>query len=132
MPNLVLGADYVIDYTQEDFSKRGEAYDVIFDVIGKSPFSGSVRSLKPNGRYLLGNPGLSHMIRGQWTLPGSGRKVVFREASQHMEDMIFLKELVEAGQIKTVIDRCYPLEQIADAHRYVDTGRKKGNVVITV
>jgi NADPH:quinone reductase-like Zn-dependent oxidoreductase len=127
-----LGADDVIDYVREDFTKRGETYHVIFDVIGKSPFSGSVRSLAQNGRYLLGNPGLSHMVRGQWTPLGNGQKVVFREASQSTEDMAFLKELVEAGQITTVIDRSYPLEQLADAHRYVDTGQKKGNVIITV
>ena len=127
-----LGADDVIDYVREDFTKRGETYDVIFDVIGKSPFSGSVRSLGQNGRYLLGNPGLAHMVRGQWTPPANSQKVVFREASQSTEDMVYLKELVEAGQINTVIDRGYPLEQLADAHRYVDTGQKRGNVVVTI
>ncbi len=126
-----LGADQVIDYTREDFTKRGEIYDVIFDVVGKSSFSGCVRSLKPNGRYLLGNPGLSHRVRGGWPLK-NGQTVIFRAASQEPGDLAFLKELVEAGQIRTVIDRRYPLEQMADAHRYVDTGQKKGNVVITV
>ena len=127
-----LGAGHVIDYTREDFTKSGETYDVILDVIGKSSFSGSVRLLKQNGRYILGNPGLSQVVRGRWTRMGGGRKVIFREAGPGIQDLVFLKELVEARQIRTVIDRRYPLEQIADAHRYVEAGHKKGNVVITV
>ena len=127
-----LGADHVIDYTQEDFTKSGETYDVIYDIIGKSSFTGSVRSLKQNGRYLLGNPGLSHMLRGRLNPMRSGQKVIFRTESQGTEDLFFLKELVEARQIRTIIDRRYPLEQIAEAHRYVETGQKKGNVVINV
>ena len=127
-----LGADHVIDYTKEDFTKSAETYDVIFDVMGKSSFSGSIRSLKQNGRYLLGNPGLSQMVRGRWTSMRSSKKVIMGAAIQKTEDLIFLKELIEAGKIKSVIDRRYPLEQIAEAHRYVDTGQKKGNVVITV
>lgn len=127
-----LGADHVIDYTRENFTQNGETYDVIFDVIGKSSFSGSIKSLKPNGRYLLGNPGLTHRLRGQWTPMKNGRKILFRSESQRTEDILFLKELVEAGKIRTIIDRSYPLEQLADAHRYVDTGQKQGNVVITV
>ncbi len=111
-----IGADQVIDYTQEDFTTNGETYDVIFDVVGKSSFPRSLRSLKPDGRYLLANPGL----------------VIIGAASEKTEDLKFLKELIEAGKIKPVIDRRYPLEQIAEAHRYVDTGHKKGNVVITV
>jgi NADPH:quinone reductase-like Zn-dependent oxidoreductase len=127
-----IGADQVIDYTQEDFTKSGETYDVIFDVVGKSSFSGSIRSLKQNGRYLLANPGLSQMVRGLWTTMRSSKKVIFGAASQKTEDLIFLKELIEAGKIKSVIDRRYPLEQTAEAHRYVETGQKKGNVVITL
>ena len=127
-----IGADQVIDYTQEDFTKSGETYDVIFDVVGKSSFSGSIRSLKQNGRYLIANPGLSQMVRGRWTSMTSSKKVIFGAAHPKTEDLIFLKELIEAGKIKSVIDRRYPLEQIAEAHRYVETGHKKGNVVITV
>jgi NADPH:quinone reductase-like Zn-dependent oxidoreductase len=127
-----IGAEHVIDYTQEDFTRNGETYDVIFDVPGKSSFSGSIRSLKQNGRYLLANPGLSHTLQGPWTSMRSGKKVIFGAASQKTEDLIFLRELIEAGQIKAVIDRRYSLEQIAEAHRYVDTGQKQGNVVITV
>jgi 2-desacetyl-2-hydroxyethyl bacteriochlorophyllide A dehydrogenase len=127
-----IGADQVIDYTQEDFTKSGETYDVIFDVIGKSSFSRSLRALKQNGRYLLANPGLSQMVRGRWTSMISSKKVVFGAASHRTKDLLFLKELIEAGKIKSVIDRRYPLEQIAEAHRYVETGQKKGSVVITV
>jgi 2-desacetyl-2-hydroxyethyl bacteriochlorophyllide A dehydrogenase len=127
-----IGADHVIDYTREDFTKSSETYDVIFDVMGKSSFSGSVRSLKQNGRYLLGNAGLTQMVRGRWTSIRSSKKVIIGAANQKTEDLLFLKDLIEAGKIKPVIDSCFPLEQIAEAHRYVETGQKKGNVVITV
>ena len=129
-----IGADKVIDYTKEDFTRSGETYDVIFDVVGKSSFSRSLRALAQNGRYLLGNPGLSQRVRGRWTSMRSSKRVISRTyaASEITEDLNFLKELVEAGKIRSVIDRSYPLEQIVEAHRYVDTGEKKGNVVITV
>ncbi len=127
-----IGADKVIDYSKEDFAKSGETYDVIFDVVGKSSFSGCMRSLKEKGFYLLGNPGLSQLVRGLLTSMRSSRKVIGGMASYRSEDLIFLKELIEAGKIRSAIDRRYPLEQIAEAHRYVDTGQKKGNVVITV
>jgi NADPH:quinone reductase-like Zn-dependent oxidoreductase len=127
-----IGAEHVIDYTREDFTKNGETYDVIFDVVGKSSYSGSIRSLKENGRYLLANPGLSQIVRMRLPLMRSGKKVISGSVSYRAEDLIFLKELIEAGKIKSVIDRRYPLEQMAEAHRYVETGNKKGNVVITV
>ena len=127
-----IGADQVIDYTQEDFTKSGEIYDFVLDVVGKSSFSGSIRSLKQNGRYLIANPGLSQMVRGRWTSMTSSKKVISGTASYKTEDLIFLKELIEAGKIESVIDRRYPLEQTAEAHRYVETGHKKGHVVITV
>jgi 2-desacetyl-2-hydroxyethyl bacteriochlorophyllide A dehydrogenase len=127
-----IGADRVIDYTQEDFTRNGQTYDVIFDVMGKSSFSGSVRSLKQNGRYLLGNAGLSQMVRGRWTSIRSSKKVIIGAANQKNQDLLFLKALIEAGKMKSVIDRRYPLEQIVEGHRYVDTGQKKGNVVITL
>jgi NADPH:quinone reductase-like Zn-dependent oxidoreductase len=130
-----IGADHVIDYKQEDFAKNGETYDVIFDVIGKSSFSRGVRSLAPKGCYLMGNARLSHRVLGRWTTMRSGKKVIpwgSRAAGEYREDFNFLKELIEAGKITPVIDRSYPLEQAAEAHRYVETGHKKGNVVITV
>jgi 2-desacetyl-2-hydroxyethyl bacteriochlorophyllide A dehydrogenase len=127
-----LGADKVIDYTKEDFTKSGETYDIIFDAVGKSSFSSSIRSLKKKGIYLLASPGLSHMVRGPWTSMTSSKKVVYGAVGWKAEDLVFLKELIEAGKLKSVIDRRYPLEQIAEAHRYVDKGQKIGNVVITV
>ena len=127
-----IGADKVIDYTKEDFTKSGEIYDVIFDVVGKSSFSGCIRSLKEKGFYLLGNPGLSQRVRGRWTSMTGSKKVIGGTASFEAENLIFLRELIEAGKIKSVIDRRYPLEQTSEAHRYVDTGQKTGNVVITV
>jgi 2-desacetyl-2-hydroxyethyl bacteriochlorophyllide A dehydrogenase len=127
-----IGADHVIDYTCEDFTKSGKTYDVIFDVVGKSSFSGCIRSLKEGGFYLLGNPGLSQQVRGFWASRMNGKKVIGGTMSYKAEDLDFLKELIETGQIRSVIDRRYPLERIAEAHRYVDTGQKAGNVVISV
>jgi NADPH:quinone reductase-like Zn-dependent oxidoreductase len=130
-----IGADRVIDYTQEDFTRSGETYDFILDVVGKGSFSGCIRSLKQNGIYLIADPGLSQMVRRRTSsLSGlqTGKKVIFGAASPKSEDLIFLKELIEAGKIISIIDRCYPLEQTAEAHRYVERGQKKGHVVITV
>ncbi len=127
-----IGADHVIDYTQEDFTKNGKSYDVIFDTIGKSPFSGSLRSLNENGTYLNANPGLFGGLRWRWASKRSSKKVIPWTAGYTTDNLLALKELIEAGNIRSVIDRRYPLEQIAEAHRYVDAGHKKGNVVITV
>jgi NADPH:quinone reductase-like Zn-dependent oxidoreductase len=130
-----IGAAHVIDYARIDFTSSHERYDVIFDVIGKSPFSRSIRSLTPNGRYLLGNPRLTQRVRAPWRSVRAGTNVIprpARSASESIDDFSFLRELIEAGEVKSVIDRCYPLEQTAEAHRYVDTGHKKGNVVISV
>ena len=127
-----IGADHVIDYTQEDFTKSGETYDFILDVASKSSFSGSIRSLNQNGRYLIANSGPLQMVRGRWTSKISSKKVMFGTDFPKTEDLVFLKEIIESGKLKAVIDRYYPLEQTAEAHRYVETGQKKGNVVITV
>ena len=126
------GAEHVIDYAQEDFTESGQSYDVIFDVAGKSPFSGSIRSLEKGGYYLLANPGLSHMFRGFLASRTSGRNVVFGQPDGNPDDLVYLRKLIEAGRVKPVIDRCYPLGQTTEAHRYVETGKKKGNVVITM
>jgi NADPH:quinone reductase-like Zn-dependent oxidoreductase len=123
-----LGADKVIDYTKEDFTKSGETYDVIFDTVGKSSFSDCKRSLKKKGIYLEAVLKPSHLVRSLWT----SMKVKSGIGSAKTEDLIFFKELIEAGKIKSVIDRSYPLEQIAEAHSYVEKGHKKGNVVITL
>ena len=128
-----LNADTVIDYTKEDFTRGGETYDIIFDTVGKSPFSGCVRSLKEQGYYLRAvNMRLSSMVRGLWISMTSSKKVIGGVAQDKKEYLVFLKELLEAGKLKAVIDRRYPLEQIAEAHRYVEQGHKKGNVVVLI
>jgi NADPH:quinone reductase-like Zn-dependent oxidoreductase len=128
-----LGADTVIDYTKEDFTRSGKAYDIIFDTIGKSPFSGCIRSLNKNGIYLRAvHMAVSSIVRGIWTSGTSGKKVIGGLASEGKENLDFLKEIIEAGKLKPVIDKRYPLEDIAEAHRYVDKGHKKGNVAIKV
>ena len=132
-----IGADKVIDYMVGDSTvsadrKNSETYNFILDVVGKSSFSGSIRSLKQNGIYLIANPGLFQMVRRRWTSLTSRKKVIFAAAHQKTEDLLFLKELIEAAKLKSIIDRCYPLEQTAEAHRYVETGQKKGHVVVTV
>ncbi len=127
-----LGADEVIDYTITDFTKNGENYDVIFDTVGKSSFSGCIRSLKQKGFLILASAGLSQMFQGFWTTMTSSKKVISGVVSEKAEDILFLKGLIEEKRLKPVIDRTYPLEQIADAHRYVEMGHKKGNVVITL
>jgi NADPH:quinone reductase-like Zn-dependent oxidoreductase len=127
-----IGADHVIDYTREDFTKNGQTYDVILDTIGKSPFSRSLRSLRENGTYLNANPGLFGGFRMRWHAKNSSKRVIMWTAGYTVDNLLAVKELIESGTIKPIIDRSYPLEQIAEAHRYVDTGHKKGNVVITM
>ena len=127
-----IGAEYVIDYTQEDFTKRGETYDVIFDVVRKSSCSGCVRVLNKNGMYLQANHGMLRRIRGSLTSMRSSKKIISGTAMEGNEDLNYLKKLIEEGKIKSVIDRQYPLEQIIDAHKFVEMGQKKGNVVIKV
>jgi NADPH:quinone reductase-like Zn-dependent oxidoreductase len=124
-----IGADHVIDYTQADFTRCGQTYDVIIDVVGKSSLSRSLRSLRGSGRYFLGNPSLSQRIRARWNSTGS-KQVLHGSGSQIPEDLVHLRGLIEAGQLKPVIDRSYPLERMADSHRYVDQGQKSGNVVV--
>jgi len=128
-----LGADKVIDYYKEDFTKSGQFYDIIFDTTGKSPFSGCVKSLKQKGIYLRS----VHMtplsiIRGLLTSMTGNKKVIGGVATERKENLVFLKELIESGKYKPVIDRHYSFEQIAEAHRYVDKGHKKGNIAISV
>jgi len=127
-----LGASHVIDYTQEDFTKNGETYDVIVDTVGTAPFSRCKASLKKGGRLLMVLAGLPDMLQAPWVLMTSNRKVIAGPVTVRVEDLHFLAGLAEVGKFKPVIDRRYPFEQIAEAHRYVDTGRKKGNVVITL
>jgi NADPH:quinone reductase-like Zn-dependent oxidoreductase len=127
-----IGADHVIDYTREDFTRNGLRYDVILDTFAKSRFWASIRSLNENGSYVNANPGLFDGLRWHWASKNSSKKVLSWTGGYSADNLLALKALIEAGKLKSVIDRRYPLEQIAEAHRYVDAGLKKGNVVITV
>ena len=127
-----LGADKVLDYTREDFTKNGETYDLIFDILGKSSFSSCKNSLKQNGIYLLASFKGKQLYQMLRTSISSGKKVICALSSENPKDLIFIKELVEAGKIKSIIDRCYPLEQTAEAHHYVEKGCKTGSVIITL
>lgn len=127
-----LGADRVIDYTKEDFTRNGETYDIIFDTVGKTVLDASLRSLAPGGAYLQVAAGPSELLRMAWASRRSGKTTISGTAYPTAEALTFLNELTEAGVFRPVIDRSYPLEQLVEAHRYVDQGHKKGNVVITV
>jgi NADPH:quinone reductase-like Zn-dependent oxidoreductase len=123
--------------TEVDFTQSGRTYDIIFDTVGKSSFSRCKNSLKGGGIYLTTVPTLSALVRRFWPLKEGSKRVSFaatglRPARDKAKDLAFTRELVEAGQIKAVIDRRYPMEQMAEAHRYVEKGHKKGDVVITV
>ncbi|MFN8420627.1 MAG: NAD(P)-dependent alcohol dehydrogenase [Anaerolineae bacterium] len=127
-----LGADRVIDYTSEDFTSRAETYDIIFDTVGKSSLADCLRVLKDKGIYLQAVAGPAQLIQMAWASMTSGKTLIGGTAVPTTEDLQEITRLVEAGQFRAVIDRCYPLEQMVEAHRYVDQGHKKGNVVITV
>lgn len=126
-----LGADKVIDYTREDFTKNAESYDIIFDTVGKSSFANCKNALKKNGCYLP-TTGLQNNFLMLWTSIKGGKQVKAGMSVQKQAALVFLKELIETDRLKIVIDKCFPLEQLAEAHRYVESGHKKGNVVITV
>jgi NADPH:quinone reductase-like Zn-dependent oxidoreductase len=127
-----LGADKVIDYTQEDFTQSGETYDLIFDILGKSSFSRSKNSLSPNGRHQYASFKMKQLFQMLWTSLIGGKKVVCAIAPGSTEDLISVKELIEAGKIRAVIDKRFTLEQAAEAHRYIEKGLKKGHIAITV
>lgn len=127
-----LGADHIIDYTQEDFARNGASYDVIVDTVGTAQFSRCKASLTERGRLLMVLATLPDMLKIPWILLTSKKKVIAGPVAASADDLRFLAELAAAGQYNPVIDRCYPFEEIVEAHRYVDTGRKRGNVVITV
>jgi NADPH:quinone reductase-like Zn-dependent oxidoreductase len=135
-PNLdmvkSLGADRVIDYTRENFARRGEKYDVIFDTVGKSSFRDCMQSLNEKGVFLHAVATGAVSLRMRWASMTSSKKMIGGTAVEQTEDLVFLRNLAEAGTIRPFIDRRYRLEQIVEAHRYVDTGRKRGNVAITL
>jgi len=127
-----LGADRVIDYTKEDFTKSGETYDIIFDILGKCSFSRGKRALKKNGRYLYASFKTRKLLQMLRTSIIGSKKVICAISMDKTEDLITIKELVEAGKIKSIIDKSYPMEQAAEAHSYFEKGLKKGHVVITL
>ncbi len=132
-----LGADQVIDYTREDFTRNGKTYEVIFDTVGKRSFSECKGSLTEEGIYLATVPTPGMLLQALWTAKRNRKKVKFvaaglRPAREKIKDLLFLSQLIEAGKLKAVIDKVYPLDQIVEAHRYVGQGHKKGNVVITI
>jgi NADPH:quinone reductase-like Zn-dependent oxidoreductase len=127
-----LGASHVIDYTQEDFTTNGETYDIIMDTVGTAPFSRVQASLSEKGRLLLVLAGLPDILQIPWLSRTTRKTIIAGTAGERVEDLRCLASLAESGAFKPVIDRRYPFEQIAEAHRYVDTGHKKGSVVITL
>lgn len=127
-----IGADRVIDYAQEDFTDGPETYDVIFDVVRNTPSGRMVRSLTENGCLLMANPGFMQIVRAKWASRGSKKRVSIAGSDEVNEDLAYLAGLVDAGKLRPVIDRRFPLEQMAEAHRYAETGQKLGNIVVTV
>ena len=127
-----IGADRVIDYSQQDFTDGPETYDVIFDVVRGTPSGRMVRSLNENGYLLLANPGFLQIVRARWAARKGRKRVSFAASGVSAEDLAHLRGLIEAGKLRPIIDRRFPLEQTAEAHRYAETGQKLGNIVITV
>jgi NADPH:quinone reductase-like Zn-dependent oxidoreductase len=130
-----IGADHVVDYTRGDFLQSGETYDVIFDVVGNASLSDILERLRPGGRYATAVPQISQLLRGQWATWTSGKKIIIwipRTVGRHAQDFAFLKELIEAGSVKAIVDKCFLLQQAAEAHRYIEGGHKQGYVVLTM
>ena len=127
-----LGADKLIDYKTEDFTQSGETYDAIFDAVGKLSIGGSMKALKEGGVFLDSVHMMRRSVQAKFASKSGNKRILGGTATGRTEDLVFMKELAEAGKIKPVIDRTYPLEEIVEATKYVETGRKKGNVVITL
>lgn len=127
-----LGADHVIDYTREDFSEGGTRYDAVLDMVGGASFTRCMRALKADGRYLMANPSVGNMLRGKLMTLFGGKRVIGGAGRQRSEDLEHIAQLLEGKSVRTVIDRRFPLEDIVEAHRYAETGRKTGNILITV
>jgi len=127
-----LGADKVVDYSKEDFTRTGDTYDIIFDTVGKSSFAHCKKVLKSNGKYVATVMTLKIIIQSLLTKPGNKKKVIFAMSLNKTEALNYLRTLIEEGKLKTIIDKQYPFEELREAHAYVENGHKKGNVVITV
>jgi NADPH:quinone reductase-like Zn-dependent oxidoreductase len=126
-----LGADEVVDYLAEDFTKNGRTYDAIIDAVGKYSFRRGRHSLKPGGIYVA-TDGLRNLFWALWTWRIGNKRLKFVGGRKTKQDVVFIKGLVEAGKFRAVIDRRYPMEQVVEAHRYVETWHKAGNVVLTI
>ncbi|WP_230416017.1 NAD(P)-dependent alcohol dehydrogenase [Micromonospora tarapacensis] len=127
-----LGADDVVDYTTEDFTKRGERYDIVFDTVGKSSYRRCRRVLRDDGVYLPTTGLVTNNLLTAWTAMRRGPKVKAGMSVEKSEALVLLRDLIEADSLRIVVDKTYPLERVTDAHRYVDQGRKRGNVVVTL
>ena len=127
-----IGADHFFDYTTEDFAKNGQTYDVIFDMVPRSSYSACVKSLNAKGRYLIGNPRLSDMLRSVLTSKFTDKTAIFALAGEKEEELLALKEMIEAGKIRPIVDKIYTIDQAAEAHRRVETEQRLGIVVISM
>jgi NADPH:quinone reductase-like Zn-dependent oxidoreductase len=127
-----IGADHFFDYTKEDFTKSRKTYDVIFDMVAKSSYSECVKALNSKGRYLMANPRISDMLRSVLTSKFTDKTAIFVFAGEKEEELLALKEMIEEGKIKPIVDKIYSFEQAAEAHRRVETEQRLGPVVISV
>lgn len=125
-----LGADHFIDYASEDFTSSGQTYDVIFNILAGRAYSACVNTLKPGGRYVMANPRLSDMLRGVLTSRFTDKRVIFAFAGEREEELLALKDMIEAGKIRSAVDKVYSFEQVAEAHRRVETEQRLGCVVL--
>jgi NADPH:quinone reductase-like Zn-dependent oxidoreductase len=126
------GADHFLDYTKEDFTKNSQTYDVIFNMVARSSYSRCVKALKPEGRYLMGNPRISDMLRSVLTSRFTDKSAIFTYAGEKEEELLALKEMIERGKIRSIIDKVYPMAQAAEAHKRVETEQRLGPVIISV
>lgn len=127
-----IGADYFIDYNKENFPQSGKTYDVIFDMVAESSYSGYVNALKPKGRYLMANPRMIDMLHSVLTPMITDKKVIFAFAGEKEEELLALKEMIEAGELKPIVDKVFPLAAAAEAHHRVEAEQRLGPVVIAV
>jgi NADPH:quinone reductase-like Zn-dependent oxidoreductase len=127
-----IGADHVIDYTKEDYTSDGERYDLIIDVVGRRSVSRRLRLLREDGICFLAFARPQDVVLSSWVSMTSRKRLIIESAKQTRADLTYLKDLIEAGELRPVVDRSFPLEQVAEAHRFVESGHKKGNVAITV
>ena len=127
-----IGADHFVDYTRENFTQSGATYDVIFNMVAQSAYSECIKALRPRGRYLIGNPRLSDMLRAVFTSRFTDKTAIFAFAGEKEEELLALKDMIEAGKIETIVDKIYPMEQAGEAHRRVETEQRLGCVVISM